>query len=453
MNADMERSAVMNYSKNYIFSRTKSSAVKEILYDVAWARLYVTLKGDRLYCYYDVPMQEVMELLSAPSIGHYFATNIVQYQYSALRQNDSSYAEAMSSAITEESMHTSMPKSTLVRREMPFFFGPLPNRELYPTLVDKAQSTFREVIKNYGCPLDVASSAALNSHNALIPFLPDNSVNYVLHVLQTLNIIITVVNPRKSKYGDCRLDSKRRIAYITVNENINKYKFLCILMHEVSHALNHLRYSAHDEIWKCIYACLLADCYLYFPEKYQKELQWMMVHTPATTRSTNFDGVGILSGCSCDIPNCFQNDSTDREAEKKDYPAMLQKYAQNAFIADAMISEEDDIYGNDEIRLLNHCAGKLARASIRKAIENCADILSTELLNVQRIVKCHFGEDCKRHKWVVLRLSDMLVRCWVQYNPLSVIHAGSFKQCYRSGNLWMDGNPWIDELIKLILLK
>lgn len=458
----------MNNSNNFIFARTASSVVEEVLYDVAWTQLYVTLKGGRLYCYDDVPAQKVRELLSAPSIGHYFATTIVRYRYSALETDDPNYVQAMSAAIVEGAVQISngekdsssvretgvvhvrdmgVAKSvtsmnTLVRREMPFFFGPLPNRELYPALVNKAQSMFREVIKDYECPLDVASSAALESHKALIHFLPDNSVNYVLQMLQELNIIITVVTPRKSKAGDCRLDSKRRIAYVTVNENINRYKFLCVLMHELSHALNHVRYSAHDEIWKCIYACLLANCYLYFPEKYQQELQWMMVHSPATTSSTNFNGVGILSGCSCDVPNCFQSDVIDYDAEKKEYPEMIQDYALHAvMMSSRMFLEDDDIY------LINHCAGRLARASIRKAIEDCDDVLSAEVVNIQRIVKCHFEERYEKITSVVLRLSDMLVRCWMSYNPLSVIHTGSFKQNYKGGN------PWIDELIKLVQLK
>ena len=459
---------IMSDSKNYIFARTDSSAIEEVLYDVAWSRLYIVLNGDRLYCYHDVPEQKVRELLSSPSIGHYFATTIVRYQYSALESDDPDYVQAMSSAIVEGAVKTSngkedsssvqddgvpdilngrttqsaIPQGALVQREMPFFFGPLPNRELYPKLVNKVQSTFREVIKNYECPLDVASSEALKCHKALIPFLPDNSVNYVLQILQTLNVIISVVDPRKSKAGDCRLDSERRIAYITINENINRYKFLCVLLHEVSHALNHVRSSAHDEIWKCIYACLLADCYLYFPQKYRQELQWMMVHPPATTRSTNFNGAGVLSGCLCDVPNCFQSDSIDYDAEKKEYPVMIQKYALHAVMTvTRMFLEDDDIY------LINHCAGRLARASIRKAIENCDDVLSSEVVNIKRIIKCRFEEDYEKFNPAIQRLSDMLVRCWVLYNPLSVMHTGSFKKYYRGGN------PWIDELINLVLLK
>ena len=106
-----------------------------------------------------------------------------------------------------------------------------------------------------------------------------------------------------------------------------------------------------------------------------------------------------------------------------------------------MFLEDDDIY------LINHCAGRLARASIRKAIEDCDDVLSAEVVNIQRIVKCHFEERYEKITSVVLRLSDMLVRCWMSYNPLSVIHTGSFKQNYKGGN------PWIDELIKLVQLK
>ena len=76
----------------------------------------------------------------------------------------------------------------------------------------------------------------------------------------------------------------------------NKWKFLCVVLHELAHVLNHMRYTAHDMYWKTFYAVLLADFYEYFPAEYRHELMWGMVYTPASSRPTNFNGHAVLFG-------------------------------------------------------------------------------------------------------------------------------------------------------------
>lgn len=454
---------------NYIFEKnTDSSVVKEVLYDRAWKRLYLVLVRGRLYRYHDVPEQVVCDLLSAPSLGRYFSSYIVSYRSDALVDDDPDYVQAKSLAIVEgEDLITgkqpgvaSLPTSgsnnashskpseldgsrnSLVGCGLPFFFGPLSNPERYPLFVRRAQSTFRKVITDYVCPVGLAQGTAIERHRALIPFLPSESVNYVIQILSELDIVISVVRPRKSKDGDCRIDRARRVAYITISENINRYKFLCILLHEVSHALNHLQYSSHDVIWKSIYSCLLADFYFYFPEKYRSELQWMMAYSPAAIRSTNFYGKGILSGCVSEEPMCIYSDSIDRDAEQKEYPMAVQDYAIHAVMIMTRL-----FLGDGGENLVCHCAGKLARASIQSTIEARDDILPAELEIVNHNV---WTGDAIRDENVlaaIKRLSDMLVRCWHLYNPLMPTHVRSFSQCYHGGN------PWIDELLKLVFIK
>ena len=180
--------------------------------------------------------------------------------------------------------------------DLPFYLRPLVTPKNLPQLVVRVQRMAADTIKNYTQPVDHASNEAVQTFERLIPYIPDVTWTYLREILLTVNVFFTIKPPRSSLASDCRIDRSNRVAYVTINAMENKWKFLCVVLHELAHVLNHMRYTAHDMYWKTFYAVLLADFYEYFPAEYRHELMWGMVYTPASSRPTNFNGHAVLFG-------------------------------------------------------------------------------------------------------------------------------------------------------------
>jgi len=70
---------------------------------------------------------------------------------------------------------------------------------------------------------------------ALIPFLPQQSVEYISSLYDD-SFIIQISNPRKTKLADFRPSLKKHIPHkITINRDLNPYSFLITLIHEIAH--------------------------------------------------------------------------------------------------------------------------------------------------------------------------------------------------------------------------
>ena len=179
---------------------------------------------------------------------------------------------------------------------LPFFFLELIDHRYTPELVVKCQGVFRNTTKQYLPPVKLPSAHAEASFDFLQPYIPECVWKYLFEILKTLNIVFEIKRPRNSIAGNCKLDMVNGIAHVTVNASPNKWKFLCVVLHEVSHALNPSLHSPHDACWKAIYAALIADFYDFFPEEYKCEVLWGMIHTPASLRVTNFYGRAVLFG-------------------------------------------------------------------------------------------------------------------------------------------------------------
>lgn len=177
----------------------------------------------------------------------------------------------------------------------PFFFYELRKKSGVIPLVYSVQEMVRK-IKEYKQPVRLATEEAVLTQSVLKPFVPELAWNYLEQILGMLNVHFGIKDPRKSVAGDCRVDRQNQVAYVTINSMQNKWKFLCVLLHEIAHVLNHAQHSDHDVYWKIIYAALLADFYDFFPQEYQSELLWGMTHTPASSRPTNYNGRAVLFG-------------------------------------------------------------------------------------------------------------------------------------------------------------
>ncbi len=83
--------------------------------------------------------------------------------------------------------------------------------------------------------------------------IPDNAIKGVLRLLQNEAIILQIKKERKTRHGDYR-----RLAngnhQITINANLNQYRFLITLIHEIAHFKAYKTYGRfikpHGAEWK-----------------------------------------------------------------------------------------------------------------------------------------------------------------------------------------------------------
>jgi SprT protein len=100
----------------------------------------------------------------------------------------------------------------------------------------------------------------LNNRNILEQF-PESLVKEVYKTLAEHNCALKIVNPRKTKRGDFRV--LRRGYKITVNRDVNSYRFLFTLIHEIAHLHTYVKYGKrvkpHGKEWKKTFADLMIN--------------------------------------------------------------------------------------------------------------------------------------------------------------------------------------------------
>jgi hypothetical protein len=87
----------------------------------------------------------------------------------------------------------------------------------------------------------------------LLKYLPERSVSIIFELIRVNNVNLKIVNKRVTKHGDYRRtpDGKHQI---TINSNLNKYRFLMTLVHEIAHLVAIEKYGRaikpHGVEWK-----------------------------------------------------------------------------------------------------------------------------------------------------------------------------------------------------------
>jgi hypothetical protein len=83
-------------------------------------------------------------------------------------------------------------------------------------------------------------------------YIPLQSRDMVLELLKIYPCKLKIVNKRLTKHGDFR-KIKSGEYQITVNNDLNHYRFLITLIHEIAHLVTHLKNGVvkpHGEKWK-----------------------------------------------------------------------------------------------------------------------------------------------------------------------------------------------------------
>lgn len=84
-------------------------------------------------------------------------------------------------------------------------------------------------------------------------YIPERAVASVFEMIKTNNVHLKIVNERKTRHGDYRR-MPNGAQQITVNANLNKYRFLITLVHEIAHLLAFQKFGRqikpHGQEWK-----------------------------------------------------------------------------------------------------------------------------------------------------------------------------------------------------------
>ena len=97
-------------------------------------------------------------------------------------------------------------------------------------------------------------------NNILEKYLPSHSVVAIFTLIEENRIHLKIVNERVTRHGDYRR-MPSGVHQITVNSNLNKFRFLITLVHEISHLIAFERFGRtilpHGQEWKLTFQQLM----------------------------------------------------------------------------------------------------------------------------------------------------------------------------------------------------
>jgi hypothetical protein len=94
----------------------------------------------------------------------------------------------------------------------------------------------------------------------LAKYIPEHAVKPIFELIVANNVHLKIVNERKTRHGDYRkgLSGKHEI---TVNANLNKYRFIITLIHEIAHLVAFEKFGRnikpHGDEWKFTFQRLM----------------------------------------------------------------------------------------------------------------------------------------------------------------------------------------------------
>ncbi len=96
--------------------------------------------------------------------------------------------------------------------------------------------------------------------NTLQQYIPEQSLQSVLQLLDHDHLVVKVKNERKTRHGDYKRLPKNK-HQITINSNLNQFRFLVTLIHEIAHFETYNKYGRtikpHGIEWKRIFQHLM----------------------------------------------------------------------------------------------------------------------------------------------------------------------------------------------------
>ncbi len=141
--------------------------------------------------------------------------------------------------------------------------------------------------------------------NQLEQYIPYASLNKVIELLEHDELSVKVKKERKTRHGDYRKlpNGKHQI---TINSNLNQYRFLVTLVHEIAHFEAYQRFGRfikpHGKEWKKTFQYLMLP--FINPDVFPSELLPMLArHFKNPKASSDTDTQLALALKSYDTPN------------------------------------------------------------------------------------------------------------------------------------------------------
>ena len=142
-------------------------------------------------------------------------------------------------------------------------------------------------------------------NETLSKYIPDHAVKPVFELIVANQVHLKIVNERVTRHGDYRkgINGKHEI---TVNANLNKYKFLITLIHEISHLVAFEKFGRnikpHGEEWKYSFQILMVP--FIRPEIFPSHLLPLLArHFKNPTASSDTDATLSLALKQFDVQN------------------------------------------------------------------------------------------------------------------------------------------------------
>lgn len=142
-------------------------------------------------------------------------------------------------------------------------------------------------------------------NETLSKYIPEHAVKPVFELIVANQVHLKIVNERVTRHGDYRkgINGKHEI---TVNANLNKYKFLITLIHEISHLVAFEKFGRnikpHGEEWKYSFQILMVP--FIRPEIFPSHLLPLLArHFKNPTASSDTDATLSLALKQFDVQN------------------------------------------------------------------------------------------------------------------------------------------------------
>jgi hypothetical protein len=142
-------------------------------------------------------------------------------------------------------------------------------------------------------------------NETLSKYIPEHAVKPVFDLIVANQVHLKIVNERVTRHGDYRkgVNGKHEI---TVNANLNKYKFLITLIHEISHLAAFEKFGRtikpHGDQWKYSFQILMVP--FIRPEIFPSNLLPLLArHFKNPTASSDTDATLSLALKQYDEPN------------------------------------------------------------------------------------------------------------------------------------------------------
>jgi hypothetical protein len=120
-------------------------------------------------------------------------------------------------------------------------------------------------------------------------FIPEESAQLTLDLLDQFKVHLTITRERKTVLGDYRHAVDGKNHRISINGSLNKFSFLITLIHELAHLVTFIqhgnRVQAHGKEWKLLYRKILEDFLKLdiFPEDILAALKRSLHDLPASS--------------------------------------------------------------------------------------------------------------------------------------------------------------------------